>query len=502
MTPLTFSNVQVINDTPLKPPQFYQSHENSSNDSINSSNSSLSTIKLSLPPLNNVNTTDSLVPPRIPLLRKKSGELVKSSLKLSSLTKCNSSPQLTNVSPNKSVRFASRLINVKMFDGNDSPSTVSTADNTPMGSPKFFHENSDSYFKLNNLPEDDDISDLTSDDDENFKFFNNKYVIKSHNVPSTSNMNHSPIYLQSIFLSSDGKVLQGLIMCQNLAFEKKLSIKLTFNGWKSNLIINNTQYVKSLPVNGFDQFMFNVPLNNLPKSLNIEMVIKYEVNHNVYWDNNRARNYHITLRSEGGNNSKTSKIQNYNYSFQKNLPQFDDLVHKLLNFKNDHDDDITENEDDDFCRPLRKSTLQKRYSFNSELSSTPRSTAPPVRPKLVSSVSTPLPKYSQSYKSKHQDRSTTNPPKSMPGVAAFDSNLSTPDDSNLSTPEDSNLSTPDDTKFNSKSYTDLLQSYCFYNGNSEISASHSLHHSYSSPSIPSFNSTASSFQSLSDSIHI
>ncbi|KAK7679290.1 hypothetical protein QCA50_017677 [Cerrena zonata] len=51
------------------------------------------------------------------------------------------------LSPNKSVRFASRLANVKMFDGNDSPSTVATAENTPLGSPH--HEEMDSYFQLN-----------------------------------------------------------------------------------------------------------------------------------------------------------------------------------------------------------------------------------------------------------------------------------------------------------------------------------------------------------------
>ncbi|KAI3405151.2 hypothetical protein KGF56_002107 [Candida oxycetoniae] len=82
-------------------------------------------------------------PPK--LVRKKSGELVKSSLRLnrsSLLQRSLSSPNFISnnhnsngsESPRKSVRFASRLTNVKMFDEMESPASVSSR-NSPCDSP-------------------------------------------------------------------------------------------------------------------------------------------------------------------------------------------------------------------------------------------------------------------------------------------------------------------------------------------------------------------------------
>lgn len=343
---------------------------------------SLSTIKLT-PPSDDCG-----------LLRKKLGELVKSSLKLPNLARSVSSPGM--LSPNKSVRFASRLANVKMFDGNDSPSTVATAENTPLGSPH--HEEMDSYFQLNWNDEE------TSSEEENDVV--HPYQMISSDV--TGGDKNKVVNLKEVYLVEDELI--GKIMVENIAFEKKISIKLTFNNWKTKIIINNhINFVKS--INNFDEFEFKIDLSNLPCHINLEMVVKYEVNNQVYWDNNFNQNYHIKL----------STNQNYNNN------QFDDLINKLNDYKNNHELDYK------LANTNPKSELHHRYNLSNELN-TPRSP-----------LSRPL-KYSNSYKSK---QSTT-------------------------------------TSFNSKSYSDLLQSYCFYGA----------------PEKNSFNSTASTFHSLSDSIHI
>lgn len=434
----------------LPQPGVYSTNANASTDSVGSSASSLSTIKLSRLPVTSASAVmEPLVsvasapitsqvtltptiphinepaqpPQRFPLLRKKSGELVKSSLKLLAL-RSMSTPQLP-LSPNKSVRFASELTNIKLFDGTDSPSTVSTADNTPLGSPRPFDDNATSYFQWN-WKNDDDISDITdtsSDDDEysGLSFKKKEYQIQCHDIPQRLNTKN-PVYLESVQLSSNKRSLEGYIMCDNLAFEKKLSIKLTFNHWKSSVIIHDVKYIKSYPAVNYDKFKFSIALDNLPRFVSIELVVKYEVNHRAYWDNNNHKNYNISLKPVEPQ-QPLGHVQNYNY----NSKSVDDLVTKLLSFQAESS-----------ARP--KLDLHKRYSLSDELQDAVPRTSP--KPQL-SSINQPKPKYSQSFRNKRTE-----------------------------------------TEFNSKSYADLVLSYCFFNGEAAKPPLVRLH------SLTDFNSTS------------
>lgn len=482
-------------------------HDNSTSESIDSA-SSLLTIKLTpplpqrpgptlLPHILATLTSDYLSDEsdgsvaRVPaLLRKKSGELVKLSLKLPSLAKCMSSPALS--SPNKSVRFASRLANIKMFDGKDSPSTVSTAENTPMGSPQYinddFFEKKNGYFLWD--WDNEEISDITSsEDDDDALAAPAKYqiVYSNYTLPkSIYDKQNSNVYVQSLALSPDRNALIGLIMVKNLAFEKKLTIKLTFNGWHTSLIINNILYVKSFTSINFDQFRFAIPLSNMSKYLTVELVVKYEVGGVVHWDNNNHQNYHLKLHP--AHNQHTHQFKPYSYQPNTQTPHFDDLVNRLIGFQLSREDEIEDYIYREKTAPVAsrpKSDLHLRYNLSDELENVkPRTTPPsttlpvaPARPKLAPSQSFPgrpasastvtlKPRYSQSFKAKQATAS---------GLL-------------------------DDATFNSASYTNLLQSYCFYNGDSGVPKS--VAKLQSTTSIPSFNSSASTFHALSDSIHI
>lgn len=476
--------------------------------------SSLSTIKMGGKVSGSSEGKDSVkedgkrIDERPGLLRKKSGELIKSSLKLSGLSRSLSASQLGS----KSVRFATRLANVKMFDGQQSPSTVSTAENTPMSSPQALDDfNSKGYFDLK--WEDDEVSDITSDtsSDEEIHFHSPATYRIAHldfrpprNIYDKQDM---PCYLQSIKLSPEKTALVGLIMVKNLAFEKRLSIKLTFNAWRSVLIINNISYSKSFSSINFDQFKFVIPLEHMPKQLDLQFVIKYEVGGNSFWDNNNLKNYHISLQPfETASNTKL-----HNSSFKNTVTQFDELVTKLVNYRKADcalDGDIINNDEYVYSKKpfssKAKSDFHNRYNINDNLSEPrsnphePRSNpfisstptinieppsnsssssggAVPTRPPLkmsysTSDISNVKPKYSKSYKSKQ------------------------------SVPQEN-----DSTNFNSQFYTNLLQSYCFYNGDKSTSSPSS-----NSSSTPHFNSTntiphastASTLQSYSDSIYI
>ncbi|KAF8003073.1 hypothetical protein HF325_002318 [Metschnikowia pulcherrima] len=224
-----------------------------------------------------------------PPLRK-----LKLSLKLPKLTRLHSMSQL---SP-KSVRFAPRLEKIKMFDGRASPSTVSLQC-TPMGSPKYDFPNDD-YFSIRHHGEvsDDDISS-SSDSDTYTEFTKDKqYKIVLSNFSSPQNIydkRSSPVYLQSVFLTADKTLLELLVMCQNLAFEKSLSVKLTFNDWHSLLIFNSATYTKLFSSVNFDQFKFTIPLAHLPSLVNTQFCIKYSVSGTTFWDNNNSKNYTFSL---------------------------------------------------------------------------------------------------------------------------------------------------------------------------------------------------------------
>ncbi|CUM64160.1 uncharacterized protein PRCAT00001752001 [Priceomyces carsonii] len=473
-------------------PLIYLGTRDASVDSVDS-NSTMSTIKL--PGSEEVSRGMLEAPPN--LVRKKSGELVKSSMKLNGLPRLISTSQ---ISSGKSVRFASRLTNVKMFDGRELPSVVSTNENTPVHSPQNVDDDyfgSKGYFHWG--WDDDEISDITSDtssDDENI--LNGpprvKYDIAYTDLKPAKNIYDKQdlaCYLQSVKLTSDRTTLTGLIMVKNLAFEKHLSIKLSPDNWNSCLILNNVNYSKSFASIGFDQFKFQIPLTNMPRSINLEIVIKYEVLGSTFWDNNKGHNYHINLKPFV---ESSNTIKNYNYDFKSLAPECDELVNKLLKFK--YEDDLSIKHDlynDDDLNPKQilnnnptknKSEFHNRYNINDELDK-PRSYPPidptienkirQVRPALKSSFSTsdilnvkPT-RYSQSFKSKQKiNQSTTS---------------------------------VNDTQFNSKSYSDLLQAYCFYNGdNNENSDRTAAPATFTNPSY--ISSPASTFNSLSDSIHL
>ncbi|CAK7903252.1 hypothetical protein CAAN1_16S00452 [[Candida] anglica] len=423
-----------------------------------------------------------------PLLRKKSGELVKSSLKLPALARCKST---SNVLMKKSVSFASRLENIKMFDGKDSPSVVSTNDNSPMESPSISRSGGrSSYFSWdwdNGNDDDDGYDDYsTSDEDE---ILRKSWEIKSTDVlcsvPFNLQNEKRPVFLQSIAVSPDKKSLFGFILVKNLAFEKKLSVKLTTSNWKSSIIISNAIYIQSFRSSHYDQFKFSMPLSNYKSLINMELVVKYDVGSDTFWDNNDNKNYHIEIRAIQ-QLPKQIRKRHPTISNRNSIPEFEDLVSRLVTIKNDLDD---ENSD---ITPRSKSAFSGRYNFmNEEL---------PKRPVLKTSfsqsdVNTIKPKYSNSFKSRNS-------------AATANNNVGTSSTTNVDKP--TGLS--NDTNFNSKSYTDLLNSYCFYKGDESRLSSNSSSNSkpknlsrqntsaHTPTTVPI--SAASTFHFLSDSIHI
>ncbi|KAI5956036.1 GAC1 [Candida theae] len=287
------------------------------------------------------NTTPSTAKP--PLLRKKSGELIKSSLKLPALLQRSiSSPHISTdgevggiVSPRKSVRFASRLINVRMFDGCDTPASVSSA-GSPLDSPD---EDEEDYFyaNRNRAPKfgsgfATDAFDLSAPayiDDFEFSKFTNRttnfdwdfnvaqpkeeikqYRLTSHNIPSTGNHlysttsqspspspspDSSKVWMTSAYLLkvNNKTFLCGWLNVVNIAFTKEINLKLTIDNWATSIIVGGiTKYQKSLDPN-LDQFKFMLDLEsfNIVDEKTIELCLEYHTNGQTFWGNNGQQNY-------------------------------------------------------------------------------------------------------------------------------------------------------------------------------------------------------------------
>ncbi|XP_074947017.1 protein phosphatase 1 regulatory subunit 3B [Phalacrocorax aristotelis] len=90
----------------------------------------------------------------------------------------------------------------------------------------------------------------------------------------------------------------GTVKVKNLAFEKTVKIRMTFDTWK-NFADHPCQYVKDT-YGGADQDTFSFDIS-LPKGIQsherVEFAISFECNGKVYWDSNGGTNYRI-IRSE------------------------------------------------------------------------------------------------------------------------------------------------------------------------------------------------------------
>ena len=88
----------------------------------------------------------------------------------------------------------------------------------------------------------------------------------------------------------NGRTVRGFIIVNNLAYQKSVVVRHTFDNW--NTILNTSAYYVSSSDEGRkDIFGFNLvfPINRMELSFALQFV----VNGKEYWDNNHGNNYKI-----------------------------------------------------------------------------------------------------------------------------------------------------------------------------------------------------------------
>ncbi|BGO89340.1 hypothetical protein NBRC10512_001747 [Rhodotorula toruloides] len=221
-------------------------------------------------------------PKPAPMLRKKSGELVRPSLKTDTMRRDFSKPRSAPTTPvcPKYVHFDTQLEHVKHFLAQQRPAAVSRS-----GSP---------------------VETETEDEPEAFPFpamatpqaGTVKLVLP--NFPSAiaraQAQRDQDVFVDSLEMTPDGRSIRGLVRVKNLAFEKWVAVRFTLDNWQTVSEVS-ADYVDSLP--GADRFSFMIRLQDLLARLEEKtmfLAVRYTVGGKEIWDNNGGQNYRIEFR--------------------------------------------------------------------------------------------------------------------------------------------------------------------------------------------------------------
>lgn len=211
-----------------------------------------------------------------PLLRKKSGELVKSALRPASRRRPSSMPGTPTYS--KAVHFNEDIEQVRHFLQVDRPIAVS-AGSSPVE---------------------------TYDSETEYPFYEDRkekepeWEMKLANFPvhDTYERQTNPVRVERIFLASDNKTLVGTVACANISFHKVVIARFTLDYWKttSEVVAEfNHDVRKKQKDDGYDRFNFNIKLADQAnlESKTLLLCVRYQVNGQEFWDNNGSINYQV-----------------------------------------------------------------------------------------------------------------------------------------------------------------------------------------------------------------
>jgi len=226
--------------------------------------------------------SSSVTPPddtAIPrMVRKKSGEVVKPSLKTTGPRRRPLSLPSTPVFP-KAVHFDSQLEHIRHFLHSDQPLAVST-NTSPTG------EYSEQYL-------------LEKDPSEK------QYQIELPNFPTGDQAARRdlPVRVESVYLSSNGKNLVGKVLVRNIAFHKFVAVRFTFDHWQtvSEVTATYDEAQSGSMTNkdpDWDRFAFSIKLQDVInlESKHMLFCVRYNVADQELWDNNYGQNYLVEFR--------------------------------------------------------------------------------------------------------------------------------------------------------------------------------------------------------------
>ncbi|RDA94341.1 hypothetical protein CP533_3802 [Ophiocordyceps camponoti-saundersi (nom. inval.)] len=216
-----------------------------------------------------------------PMVRKKSGELVRPALRPS-----HRRPSSVPGTPifSKAVHFDSHLEHVRHFLQVDRPLAVSAG-----SSPIDNHESDGEY----PFPE---VKSGVRSPPYEWELATNFPL----NVPARKAL---PVRLERVWLSPDHKFLLGSVSVANLAFQKHVTCRFTFDYWKTVSEIG-AEYCHEIQSqdgpSSFDRFNFSIKLSDVVnlESKTLYFCIRYLVSGQELWDNNGSTNFQVDFKKK------------------------------------------------------------------------------------------------------------------------------------------------------------------------------------------------------------
>ena len=237
---------------------------------------------------------------------RKNGTPVKSSLKSSRSSPGDPSesrrPSLPNTpSMEKIVHFDAQLEQIKFFKKDHKPSSISRE-----GSPEDTEE--DSEF-------------VSSGHDQQFmrrkgaSFYpgsseeekiRQTLVLERINIPLRNALaqpdeilGSNDVKLEKIGLSTDAKLIEGTIIVRNLAFEKWIAVRFTFDKWQTTSEVA-ARYRESIREYNIDRFEYAIRVPDVTcakiEEKRLFVAIRYTTAGREIWDNNNRENYHLRFK--------------------------------------------------------------------------------------------------------------------------------------------------------------------------------------------------------------
>lgn len=247
-------------------------------------------------PLTTLNPKAEDLPPRSMSVsigaigRKKSGEPLKSSLKsrrpvvrgdLSVVTgPISSKSEPSTPTHIKSVHFDKQLEHVKLFLAEQKPAAVSRD-----GSPTDDTSGTESEFPA---------FIYGADEEKKGKL---QIQVTGMREESAEEREAREAKLELLELAEDGMSVNGRVRVRNLAFEKWVAVRFTFDWWQTTSEVT-ARYFDSLPGGTHDRFQFTIRLNDMMSRIEEKtmfLAVRYTAAGREIWDNNSSENYKITF---------------------------------------------------------------------------------------------------------------------------------------------------------------------------------------------------------------
>ncbi|KAJ6606307.1 putative phosphatase regulatory subunit-domain-containing protein [Mycena vulgaris] len=114
------------------------------------------------------------------------------------------------------------------------------------------------------------------------------------------------VKLQALSLADDGTSVTGQVAVRNLAFDKWVAVRFTFDDWQTTSEVT-ARYSHSLPGGAVDVFSFSIRLTDLLARIEgkeMVLAVRYTSAGREMWDNNGGPNYRATFKRVRGETRK------------------------------------------------------------------------------------------------------------------------------------------------------------------------------------------------------